>query len=200
MVPEGMSRKPASTAVQDGTALLKALGLIVLSVPLAAGGFFAMALLGHWVWGAPLWAAALAAVWKSRPALVREQRLQDEQSGHPIEVYYTGEGRTDCPCCGYPTWTTDTDSCLLCDWSNDIADISDDEIPIAEARQNFGRSLTVYGSKHRPEWSRDMSAAELELKRKLIAAYADATSGGDVGWFRVRSLEDRLRDAQYRNL
>ena len=29
---------------------------------------------------------------------------------------------------------------------------------------------------------------------------ADATSGGDVGWFRVRSLEDRLRDAQYRNL
>lgn len=195
-----MREKQGSSASEDGVTLFKAIGLLVLAVPLVVVGSLAGAFGGHWLLGVPFWAGAAVAAWKARGRLAREVRLYDRESAHPLAVLDTSSERDRCPCCRYPTLEAGDDTCLLCDWHTpDTADTIPAGLTLREARENFGRHLSAYAPETAPEWV-TMSDEEAHLKRRLIAAYKRIERGGRSAWYKARSLEGDLAAARHRGI
>ena len=194
-----MAKKRETTASEDGVALIKAMGLMVLAVALIAGGSLAAAFGGHWILGVPFWAAGGVAIWKARGPLVRESRLYEKESAHPVAVLDTESERDRCPCCRHPTIEEGDDTCLLCDWPIDVGSDTEHPVPLSEARENFGRFTSIYNPKDAPEWLK-LSADEVAVKRRLIAAYKRIGRGKRSAWFKARSLEEDLAVRRHRSV
>lgn len=194
-----MVKNLQTSASEDGVALFKALGLMALAVVLVAGGSLAGAFGGHWILGVPFWAAGGVAIWRARGPLVRESMLYEKESAHPLAVLDTESERDRCPCCRYPTIEEGDDTCLLCDSPIDIGSNTEHPVPLRVARENFGRFTTIYNPKDAPDWLR-LSADEVAVKRRLIAAYKRIDHGKRSAWFKARSLEEDLAGMRHRNV
>lgn len=192
-----MKNSHPSTATQDGVALMKAFILLFVALMLVVGGSL-LAAFSHWLAGVPFWILSAVAVWKTRPALVREFRETDNAYAHPIAVYHTSDEREPCSCCGNPTLEPDDDTCRLCDWP--VSEDPTEDAPslsLATARKNFRRYLTVYSPDDAPDWVA-FTEEEQALKRRLVTAYGRVRSGRNGAWFKARSLEAALTGLRYR--
>lgn len=193
-----LSKEQQSTATQDGVALMKAFVLLILAFVFVAGGSLLAAFLDHWLAGAPLWVLGGVALWKARPALVREFRAMDNAFAHPIAVLHTTEERTLCSFCGNPTLEPEDDTCRLCDWPVVEDEAADVPIPSMQtAKSNFRRYLTVYSPAGVPEWAA-FTAEEQDIKRRLLTTYGRVRTGRRGAWFKARSLEAELSSLRYR--
>ena len=194
-----MAKQRQTSAAEDGVALFKAIGLVVLAVALAAAGSLVGAFIGHWIPGVPFWAAAAVAVWKARGPLASESRLHDRQAAQPVAVLDTGAERDHCPCCRYPTIAEGDDTCLLCDWPLDPQGETDDPVSLREGRENFGRYFSIYDPERAPDWAM-LSPDEAEVRKRLIAAYRRVGHGNRSAWFKARSLEEDLAVMRHRRV
>jgi hypothetical protein len=166
-----------------------------------AAGFVAAEFGGHWLFGVPLWVGAAVLAWKAQPALIKELRESDRQAAHPLAVLDTGRVRRDCPCCKCPTWEHDSDTCLLCDWAEDLTAGSGASITLVAARVNFAVHLSAYPQEDRPPWSPEpLSVDEIRLRRRLRATYRKIQRGQNRFWFQARELEAQVDSLRFGHL
>jgi hypothetical protein len=194
-----MAKKRQTPASEDGVALFKAIGLLLLTLPLVAVGSLAGAFGGHWILGVPFWTAAALAIWKAHGPLVREFRLYDKEAAHPLAVLDTESERDRCPCCRYPTIEAGNDTCLLCDWTIVPASETDAPVTLGEGRKNFVRHFSIYDPEESPDWIMP-SPDEVDVKRRLIIAYQRIGQGKRTSWLKARSLEKHLAVMRHRSV
>ena len=98
------------------------------------------------------------------------------------------DGRTNCPCCGYPTLEAgeDYEICELCSWEDDgQSDEDADEVrggpnadySLKEARSNFAKYRVMYEPGRHPRITGADSKLEWETKGILIEAFKSLASG-----------------------
>jgi hypothetical protein len=125
--------------------------------------------------------------------------LYEKESAQPLAVADTESERDRCPCCRHPTIEEGDDTCLLCDWPIDVGSDTEHPVPLREARENFGRFTTIYNPKNAPDWL-TLSADEVAVKSRLIAAYKRIDHGKRSARFKARSLEEDLAGMRHRTI
>jgi hypothetical protein len=197
----GRKRPPPKSEAVAGFGTLVRAGLqTVAAVPLGVAALF-IGHFTHWILALPVAGVALWLLVKARPRLVQEWREMDRRSARTVAVLATSEDRERCPCCRAPTLAPDRDTCVICDWSNEIILGSGKRLNRKNAVDNFRRYGSVYPPADRPEWcSGSPSKRELALRQELTRVYAAIDAGRTSGWFRARRLERQLADLEHRRI
>ena len=187
-------------AVASAESLVRSILFTAAAVTLGVAALF-VAHFTHWVLAVPFVAVAISLLLKARPRLLTEWREMDRSSAHPVAVMETSGERERCSCCGAPTFSPGSDTCLLCEWSEDLVLGTGARISLDQAVRNYRKYGSVYPPNDRPEWSTiGPTARELAVKRELARAYVQIDAGRKHRWFHARRLERRVEELEFKRI